>query len=1289
MSKKLELKLLLDMVDKVTGPLKKIREASGGVSGELKATRDKLKELNKQSAQIDGFKKQQKAMQSTASTLVDAQAKVKQMQAQMKALGGEASNKMRTDFRKANEAVRDLSRTLEKQRTGLGEHRQKLRDSGIDTGKLGDAQKDLKEKIQQTTDVMELQRKKLDAVSRKQKRLNDAGANYQKAKALQGDLAGKGAGMVATGAAIGAASAVPIIEYSKAETAATGLKVSMMGAGGVVRKEFAEINALATQLGNKLPGTTADFQDMMTTLIQQGMSSKAILGGLGEATAFLGVQMKLPFNEAAEFAAKLQDATGTAEKDMMNLMDVIQRSYYLGVDKTNMLQGFSKLSSALPVLRKQGLEAAQLLSPLIVMADQAGMAGEASGNAYRKAFQLSMDTGKVGKANNILADMGIKLDFTDGKGEFAGLENMFSQLQKLGGLNTETRLSVLKQIYGDDAETLQVMNIMITKGIAGYRETAAKMEAQASLQLRVNEQLNTLTNLWDAATGTFTNALVNVGEAVAPELKQLVNWLGEMAEKLGTWIKANPELTGTLFKVAMGVGALAVAGGTLTLMLAGILGPLAMIKYSAEILGIKSLPLVGSAITKLGGAFSWILGGLKTLSIALFTTPIGWLILGITALIGAGYLLVTHWDTVKAWMSDFWQTIKSLAGEGIEAVKSYFNGLPEPIKAVLSGIWGTMKTVFSWSPIGLIVNNFDDIVSFFTGLPAKFSSLGEMTMDGLVKGITGKLAEVKETITNAATDAIGWFKDVLGIASPSKVFAVMGDQTMQGLTVGINRSQQEPLNEINKLSKQMAGTAFVLGISALPAAAMPNDVANLLSPAPIIQNREIIEQLSPAKLSQPEDAVRQVRDEHSAAVLPAVPAMNREIVEQIEPPESSAMGYEVLSQAVDALMPSLTDLMPSLAQVRRAFTHLRTMMSTASGTLMRVGQTLLFVGRAAALNPIGLLVTAIGLGALAVYKYWQPVKAFFVGFWQGLQEGLAPVAEALGPAFTALGSALMPLKPIWDGIASVLGTVWKWVTDLLTPINATATELDNATGAGTRFGLWLADLVTLIPNVIGNFVGFGASIMSGISDGIMSRVSAVKESLGGAINGSIDYIKDLLGIASPSKVFAVMGDQTMQGLTVGINRSQQAPLNEVGKLGKQMAGAAFVLGVTALPAAAITDQTRIIRDEYQSADYSVPDAIRLVKEGELPARKQKNDDLSPDDNSLAHNTAPDRLGAFAQRQAPQPQTVHIDAGIHAPITVYATANMNAQDVAQLIAIELEKRERAQQARLRSSLKDLN
>lgn len=78
---------------------------------------------------------------------------------------------------------------------------------------------------------------------------------------------------------------------------------------------------------------------------------------------------------------------------------------------------------------------------------------------------------------------------------------------------------------------------MMTKGLEGYNETIAKMEAQAAQQERVNAQLGTLGNLWDAATGIFTNMMVKFGEALAPEIKAIIEWIGEMSERIGNWAK--------------------------------------------------------------------------------------------------------------------------------------------------------------------------------------------------------------------------------------------------------------------------------------------------------------------------------------------------------------------------------------------------------------------------------------------------------------------------------------------------------------------------------------------------------------------------------------------------------------------------------------------------------------------------------------------------------------------------------------------------------------------------------
>ena len=83
----------------------------------------------------------------------------------------------------------------------------------------------------------------------------------------------------------------------------------------------------------------------------------------------------------------------------------------------------------------------------------------------------------------------------------------------------------MKAMFGDDAETMQVLSILMDKGLAGYNEAAAKMTAQADLQKRVNDQLGTLSNLWEAAQGTFTNVLASVGETVAPQAKAITTWL--------------------------------------------------------------------------------------------------------------------------------------------------------------------------------------------------------------------------------------------------------------------------------------------------------------------------------------------------------------------------------------------------------------------------------------------------------------------------------------------------------------------------------------------------------------------------------------------------------------------------------------------------------------------------------------------------------------------------------------------------------------------------------------------
>ncbi|WP_208645228.1 phage tail tape measure protein [Paraburkholderia terricola] len=776
----LKLRVLFDMVDGATKPLRNILNGNKGLAKSLKESREELNKLQRTQKDVAAFREMRVGLNGTKRDMQGAQSRVAEL---ARTIGSTDSptKQMVAEFERAKRTAAQLTAEHEKQADKVRALRDRLAGAGIDTRNLSQHERDLRSSMAATIGVMTTQQNKLADLTTRTKRLAEAREKMNKTKELAGSMAGTGAKMMAGGAVVGAATFLPIAAYAQAEEAATQLSSAMMRAGGVVPPEFEKINTLAMKLGDRLPGTTADFQNMMTMLVRQGIQPETILGGMGEATAYLAVQLKKTPEAAAEFTAKLQDATRTTEKDMLSLTDVIQKTFMLGVDDNNMLEAFSKLGPAMDTIKQKGLEGAKVLAPLLVMADQSNLIGGSAGNAFRKVFQLGMDGKKVAKANKTLAPAR-RLDFTNGKGEFGGLDKMFAELAKLKGLDTQKLLAVQKEIFGDDSETLQAVSLMIEKGKAGYDEVRAKMAAQASMQERVNKQLGTLKNLWDAATGTFTNALVAFGASIAPEMKGVVRWLGDMAQGLGEWARDNPKLANGLMKVAAGVALLLTAGGALVVMLAGVLGPLAIVKFSMTALGMQG----GILARVLGlGATAWRVFASAAMFAgrAMLMNPIG---LAITAIAAAALAIYVYWEPIKAFFGGLWAQIQ---------------------QAFADGISGIGALIVNWSPLGLFYQAFAGVLSWFgIDMPAKFSEFGSNLIAGLVNGITSGLGAVQAAITNVASSTVGWFKEKLGIHSPSRVFGELGGFITQGAALGMEGEQ-------GRIAKAAVGLATLAATS--------------------------------------------------------------------------------------------------------------------------------------------------------------------------------------------------------------------------------------------------------------------------------------------------------------------------------------------------------------------------------------------------------------------------------------------------------------------------------------------
>jgi hypothetical protein len=177
-------------------------------------------------------------------------------------------------------------------------------------------------------------------------------------------------------------------------------------------------------------------------------------------------------------------------------------------------------------------------------------------------------------------------------------------------------------------------------------------------------------------------------------------------------------------------------------------------------------------------------------------------------------------------------------------------------------------------------------------------------------------------------------------------------------------------------------------------------------------------------------------------------------------------------------------------------------------------------GVEAAINPIGPLalkaayaVEAFALGfAIQLTKLYLFVKPALK--WLGELFGFSDTSTSdmlLSLAETA-GKVLVPVLLLVAGaFSAVVGAmVFGPLTLLIT----------------TLYGLW---------ELGGLLVDVGANLMRGLVDGITGAVGSVISAVTSAVTAAIDAAKSVLGIASPSKVFAEIGGYTVEGFTGSVD----------------------------------------------------------------------------------------------------------------------------------------------------------
>jgi hypothetical protein len=278
---------------------------------------------------------------------------------------------------------------------------------------------------------------------------------------------------------------------------------------------------------------------------------------------------------------------------------------------------------------------------------------------------------------------------------------------------------------------------------------------------------------------------------------------------------------------------------------------------------------------------------------------------------------------------------------------------------------------------------------------------------------------------------------------------------------------------------------------------------------------------------------------------------------------------------------------------------------TLKAALLSAGRAVLWLGRVVLMNPIGL---AIAAAALLIYKFWGPISGFFKGLWSGLSQGFSMIAEDIKLAFEPAAPLLRPLIDALSWIGEKIKAVIGWLGDIIKPMGDAGRA---AQSIGEKVGLYIAEMVKAVLSLPGKLIALpgemlkiGQQIVTGLIDGIQAKLSAAKEAvmnLGAAVR---DGLKNLLGISSPSRVFAELGGFLGEGLSQGM----RASLGGVQKAAAAMAGAATIAlappAFTALARAGEpialsqpADALRTIRQTVEPISLPQPaDALRTIRQ---------------------------------------------------------------------------------------------
>jgi phage-related minor tail protein len=373
----------------------------------------------------------------------------------------------------------------------------------------------------------------------------------------------------------------------------------------------------------------------------------------------------------------------------------------------------------------------------------------------------------------------------------AGLQNVTDETQRtyLAGKLLGRGATELGPLLNTSADAVADMRAQVhdlggvmgsdaVKAAAAYQDSLQNMQyAFSGLKNNISgELLPTLTLIMDGVTKMLTGGGDEVAAAVGDLVVSLSGQLTAQAPRMMSvaltfiaalvtgLLSALPDLTGTSVELV----------GALLLGIADQLPGIITAAMSA-LLGIVDTITSPESITLLIQAAMQLMLALAR-----------GLITAIPQLIDAVPGIITNL------VESFYAMLPEIIGVGIEIVIALASGLVSNAGHIIAAVPRLVET----------------IVRGFLACVKSYWSIGKSIVDGIRQGVTEQWQRLKSDVSNLFTGLVSWIKNLLGIHSPSRVFADIG----QNMAAGIGDGWASTIGDINRQIGESLQPQYVVGV---------------------------------------------------------------------------------------------------------------------------------------------------------------------------------------------------------------------------------------------------------------------------------------------------------------------------------------------------------------------------------------------------------------------------------------------------------------------------------------------